>query len=100
MRKLDISKRIHQHAGISERDAAMLLDWCLELLKTTLQQGEPSTISSFGKFIVRNKASRPGRNPRTGERIMIAARRVVIFRASSQLTAIMNPPGIHANRSN
>ena len=90
MQKQDIAHRIHQEAGISEKDAATLLDWFFELLKTTLQQGESLSISSFGTFTVRSKKPRPGRNPKTGEHIMIAARRVVTFRASTQLKIAVN----------
>ena len=90
MRKLDIARRIHQEAGISEEEAATLLDWIFELLKTTLQQGEPISIPGFGKWTVRSKPPRKGRNPRTGEAMMISARRVVTFRPSASLTIEMN----------
>jgi integration host factor subunit alpha len=90
MQKQDIAHRIHQEAGISETDAATVLDWFFELLKTTLQQGESISISKFGTFTVRRKNPRPGRNPKTGEPIMIAARRVVIFHASPRLKAEVN----------
>ena|ERR1041385_2341234 len=91
MQKQDIAHRIHQEAGISETDAATVLDWFFELLKTTLQQGESISISKFGRFTVRRKNPRPGRNPKTGEPIMIAARRVVVFHASPRLKEAMNP---------
>ncbi|HEX9155864.1 MAG TPA: integration host factor subunit alpha [Nitrospira sp.] len=91
MRKLDIARRIHQQAGITEIQAADLLDWILELLKSTLQQGEEIVIAGFGKFAVRSKAARTGRNPRTGEATTISARRVVTFHASPLLKAEMNP---------
>ena len=90
MRKVEIAHRIHQEAGISEKDAATLLDWILELLKTNLQQGESLAISNFGTFTVRSKAPRKGRNPQTGEDIMISPRRVVTFRASPQLRIAVN----------
>ena len=90
MIKADIAQRIHQAAGIPEEVAVTLLDGILDLFKATLQRGEPIAIAKFGNFSVRSKASRPGRNPRTGEAIMIAPRRVVIFRASSQLKAEAN----------
>jgi integration host factor subunit alpha len=89
MQKNDIAQRIHQEAGISEEEAATLLNWVLELFKATLQRGEPIAIPSFGKFMVRSKATRLGRNPRTGEAIMIAARRVVLFHPSLHLKAEM-----------
>lgn len=82
MRKLDIARRIHQEAGISEEEAATLLEWILDLLKTTLQKGEPISIHEFGKFTVRAKVARKGRNPRTGEAMTISARKVVSFRPS------------------
>jgi len=90
MRKLDIAERIHQEARISQDEAARVLDWVLALLKATLQQGEPITITNFGMFQVRKKHARRGRNPSTGDAIMIPARRVVTFRASSQFKAEMN----------
>jgi integration host factor subunit alpha len=90
MRKTDIALRMHQKAGISEPKAATLLDWILELLKTTLQKGEPISIVNFGVFTVRSKAPRKGRNPRTGEEVMIAPRRVVSFRASPHLKTAVN----------
>jgi integration host factor subunit alpha len=90
MVKKDIAHRLHQEAGISEKDAAALLDWFFELLKTTLQQGESILISNFGTFTVRSKNPRPGRNPRTGEGIMIAARRVVMFSASPRFKGEVN----------
>jgi integration host factor subunit alpha len=85
MVKNDIAHRLHQEAGISEEQAALILDWVLELFKSTLQQGEQISIHRFGVFTVRTKAARTGRNPRTREEIMISPRRVVTFRASAQL---------------
>ncbi len=90
MQKIEIAAHIHQQAGISKEEAARLLEWILELFKTTLQAGEPIVIAGFGKFTVRNKHARRGRNPRTGEAVTISARRVVTFHASPQLRAHMN----------
>ena len=90
MRKIEIAHRMHQEAEISEQEAASLLNWVLELFKSTLQQGEPVSIFNFGVFTVRNKASRRGRNPRTGEELIISSRGVVIFHASPRLKAEVN----------
>ena len=90
MHKVNIATRIHQEAGIPPADAAKVLDWILELFKTTLQAGEPIAIAGFGKFTVRNKRARQGRNPRTGDAVMISARRVVTFHASPLLRTQMN----------
>jgi integration host factor subunit alpha len=90
MQKADIARHIHQQAGISETEAATLLECVLELLKATLQKGEPITIQGFGKFAVRSKRPRQGRNPRTGEAVMISARRVVTFHPSLLFKTEMN----------
>ncbi len=59
-------------------------------LKTTLQNGEKVKISGFGNFLVRGKSERIGRNPQTGEQIKISARRVLTFRPSQVLKAMLN----------
>ena len=93
MRKTDIARRIHQNAGIPEKEAAELLEGILELLKATLKNGESLAISGFGTFMVRRKGPRPGRNPRTGEALTIPARRVVSFRPSHVFNEYVNSPG-------
>jgi integration host factor subunit alpha len=99
MRKIDIAHRVHQEAGIPEPQAGALVDWILELFKSTLQKGEPVSIPNFGVFTVRSKVPRRGRNPRTGEEIMISPRRVVVFRASTQLKAeIAGIPEVEASK--
>lgn len=96
MQKRDISSQIQRQTGISETEAATLLDWILRLLKTTLQAGQSITISGFGKFMVLSKRARQGRNPRTGEAVMISARRVVTFHPSLRLkTEVDSVPGPH-----
>jgi len=90
MVKLEIAQRIHQEAGIPLDEASVVLDSVVELFKAILQQGEPISIPSFGKFEVRKKSARPGRNPITREEIMITARRVVVFRASAHLKTELN----------
>lgn len=88
MRKLDIARRIHRETEISEEE------WILEIFKTTLEKGEPIIVPGFGKFTVRSKLPRNGYNFKTGESIIIPARRVVTFRASSHLKTEVNAPGI------
>ena len=93
MTKADIAKSIHQRAGVSEREAADLLERVLALLTSTLQRGEPLVLAGFGRFTVHSKGPRQGRNPRTGEVIIITARKVVSFRASSLWKAELNTAG-------
>lgn len=90
MRKADIARRIHQQTGLSEKEAAKLLDEILEILAATLRKGDPITILWFGKFTVRRKLPRKGWNFKTGESLIIPARRVVTFRPSALLTADIN----------
>src|SRR6185436_12819002 len=90
MQKIEIAHRIHLTAGISEDIAAAVLNVILDLFKATLQKGEPIAIPKFGKFTVRIKAARRGRNPRTGEDLIISPRRVVIFHASAHLKAAVS----------
>ena len=93
MKKADIAKSIHEQAGISETQAANLLEWVLALLTSTLQQGEPIVITGFGKFTVRKKEARTGRNPRTGEAIIVPGHKVVTFRPSALWKAELNAAG-------
>jgi nucleoid DNA-binding protein len=90
MRKDDIARCIHQESGIAGDEAATLLDWILGFFKSTLQKGESIMIPNFGTFVVRSKAPRTGRNPRTGEEVLIAAHRTVTFRASPQFKSAIN----------
>ena len=87
MKKADIARRIHQQAGISADEAARVVDWIVALFKCTLESGEPIVITGFGTFKVLNKRPRRGRNPRTGEEMTIAARRVVTFHPSAAFKA-------------
>jgi len=64
-----------------------MVELFFEEINSSLEQGKPVKISGFGKFELRDKAGRPGRNPKTGEEIPITARRVVTFRSGQQLKA-------------
>ncbi len=90
MTKVDIAMRIHQETGIPLEESVRVLDWILGLLKTTLQNGESIAIAGFGKFTVRQKHARPGRNPKTGEALTISARRVVSFYPSPLFKGAIN----------
>tara|TARA_B100000315_G_scaffold220370_1_gene223011 strand:- start:468 stop:746 length:279 start_codon:yes stop_codon:yes gene_type:complete len=82
MRKADLSHELFEKVGISKRDAARIVDNVFSSIRQTLKKGESVKITGFGCFMVRSKSSRKGRNPRTGEEIGIAPRRVVSFRPS------------------
>ncbi len=76
--------------GFSKKEAAYLVDLIFELVKETLGRGETVKISGFGNFILRDKRQRQGRNPQTGDPIVIASRRVLTFKPSHLLKQVLN----------
>jgi integration host factor subunit alpha len=76
--------------GFSKRDSAELIDAVFEIIKGTLESGEDVLISGFGKFCVKEKRKRRGRNPQTGEELLLEGRRIVTFRCSPVLRDRIN----------
>ncbi|MCO4320892.1 integration host factor subunit alpha [Aliidiomarina quisquiliarum] len=85
--KADIAEHLYEKIGMSKRDAKELVDLFFEEIRVALESGDQVKISGFGNFDLRDKAERPGRNPKTGEDIPISARRVVTFRPGQKLKA-------------
>jgi integration host factor subunit alpha len=85
--KADLSEALFDELGLNKREAKGLVELFFEEIKRSLEQGKPVKISGFGKFELRDKTSRPGRNPKTGEEIAITARRVATFRPGQKLKA-------------
>jgi integration host factor subunit alpha len=83
--KADIVERVYKEAGFSKKEAADLVDLVFKVIKDTLSKGEKVKISGFGNFLIRDKATRVGRNPQTGEAMDISARRVLTFKPSQVL---------------
>lgn len=83
--KADIVERVYKEAGFSKKEAADLVDMVFGVIKDTLSKGEKVKISGFGNFSIRDKATRMGRNPQTGDAMEISARRVLTFKPSSSL---------------
>jgi len=81
---------VAQANGYPRNQAIELIETLLELIKSKLAAGEDVLISGFGKFCVREKRERRGRNPATGEDMMLEARRVVTFKCSGQLRDKIN----------
>jgi integration host factor subunit alpha len=90
MTKADIVEALYEKVGFSKKEAADLVELVFDQIKGTLAQGQKIKISGFGNFVVREKRSRVGRNPQTGESIEISARRVLTFRPSQVLRAEVN----------
>ena len=85
--KADFAERLFDELGLNKREAKDMVEMFFEEIKGSLEHGEQVKISGFGKFELRDKNSRPGRNPKTGEEIPITARRVVTFRSGQKLKA-------------
>ena len=85
--KADFADKLFEELRLNKRDAKEIVEVFFEEIKKSLEQGKQLKISGFGKFELRDKTSRPGRNPKTGEEVPITARRVVTFRAGQKLKA-------------
>lgn len=85
--KADFAEKLFEELGLNKREAKDIVELFFEEIKTALERGEQVKLSGFGKFELRDKNSRPGRNPKTGEEIPITARRVVTFRSGQKLKA-------------
>lgn len=90
MTKADIVEKVYQKIGFSKKEASELVELVFGTLKNTLCVGDKVKISGFGNFVVREKKERIGRNPQTGDQIKISARRVLTFRPSQVLKAMLN----------
>ena len=88
--KADLVEKVYERIGFSKKEASELVELVFATLKDTLCEGEKVKISGFGKFEVRQKKSRVGRNPQTGEQITISARKVLNFSPSQVLKSVLN----------
>ena len=87
--KFDIVKNLNDEIGLNKREAKELVDSFFDNIKKLLSQGHEVKLSGFGNFQLKDKSSRPGRNPRTGEDVEITARRVVTFKSGQKLKESM-----------
>lgn len=85
-----LSEAVYQEVGLSRNESAQLVEAVLNEVAASLTAGETVKISSFGSFQVRAKGGRIGRNPKTGEEVPIAPRRVLVFRPSHVLKDRVN----------
>jgi integration host factor subunit alpha len=88
--KIQIVEAIQSQTGFSKNKSSEIVETLLEIIKNTLASEEDVMISGFGKFCVREKNERKGRNPATGEDLMLAARKVVTFKCSGKLRDKIN----------
>ena len=90
MTKADIVEQIYEQVGFSKKESAELVEKVFDAIKATLADGEKVKISGFGNFVVRGKNSRKGRNPQTGQEILLEARKVLTFKPSLVLKNLLN----------
>ena len=88
--KSGIKDAIHKQLGFTNNKSAELVELILEIIKRSLENGEDVMISGFGRFNVKEKNERKGRNPATGESMMLTKRKVVTFRSSGVLRDKIN----------
>ena len=88
--RAELSEAVYQRVGLSRTESAALVELVLKELSDCLAKGETVKLSSFGTFAVRQKSQRMGRNPKTGDEVPIAPRRVLVFRPSHVLKAVIN----------
>ena len=91
--RADLTEAVFNAVGLSRNDSAQMVEDILEEMCAALTRGETVKLSSFGTFQVRHKSERIGRNPKTGEEVPIAPRRVLVFRPSHVLKSQINGGG-------
>jgi integration host factor subunit alpha len=85
--KADLSKHLDEQIGLTNREAKEIVELFYQFISNALIKGQQVKLSGFGNFILRDKNSRPGRNPRTGEEVPVTERRVVTFHVGQKLKA-------------
>ena len=88
--KADLVQNVYQKHDLTKAQAADIVEAFLQITKNCLQEGEDLLISGFGKFNVKDKSARRGRNPQTGEELILAERKVVTFKPSGILRDRIN----------
>jgi integration host factor subunit alpha len=88
--KDNIIEAVAEETGFLNHRSAEVVEFLFELIKKTLESGEDLLVSGFGKFKVREKKARKGRNPATGEGVILEPRRVVTFHCSMKLRKKIN----------
>ncbi len=91
--KDDIVARIHE-VGFTKKQSVDLVETLIEIIKRSLEKGEDVLISGFGKFCVKNKKERRGRNPATGNDLTLRGRRVITFKCSGKLRNKINSEAV------
>ncbi|NLC69884.1 MAG: integration host factor subunit alpha [Desulfuromonadaceae bacterium] len=90
MTKADIVEKVYLKTGFSKKESAEIVEKVFDLVKNTVAKGEKIKLAGFGNFVVKEKSTRRGRNPQTGQEIEISSRRILTFKPSQVLKAAIN----------
>lgn len=93
VKKEDLVASVYNKTGMSKSESRFVVETLFDIMKETLESGEEILISGFGKFRVKEKKERRGRNPQTGEDLQLRARRVLVFKSSRVLRKKINSSG-------
>ncbi len=88
--KNEMISKLIKHAEVDNKTASQSVESIIEIMKSTLESGDDILVSGFGKFSVNEKNARKGRNPATGDDLMLSGRKVVTFKCSGQLRGRVN----------
>ena len=91
--KEKIIDSVYNQVGLSKNQSRRVIETLLEIIKQNLEKGDNLLVSGFGKFVVKRKAARRGRNPQTKKDLNLKARKVVVFRTSGVLRRKINQKG-------
>ena len=92
LKKANIVDAIIEETGFTKKMANDIVEITIEVIKSSLESGQDVLVSGFGKFCVKEKNQRRGRNPATGQDMMLRKRRVVTFKCSGKLKSKLNQP--------
>lgn len=90
MTREDLKDKVREDVGLTKQEASEIVEGVIETIRQSLTNGEEIILSGFGKFAVREKKQRTGRNPKTGKEHQISSRRVVSFKPSKVFKDSLN----------
>ena len=88
--KAEIAEQVHNQLGRNKKESARMVEALFEIIKESLEEGKDVMISGFGKFSIRERGERTGRNPLTGDPIVLPTKKVVTFKCSGKLREKIN----------
>lgn len=91
MTKAELVEEVAQSAQLTKKDAEIIVNTVFRSIVDSLRAGERIELRGFGSFRIRNRGARTGRNPKTGERVEVPAKRIPYFKPGKELKELLNP---------